>query len=86
MRKIEKSERTRQINHPRRTIWQSIKLADAGWFTFPELDESENDEIFVARLAGFGSCFPAFPSAEAQARNTLQAARQFLARYFKEEA
>jgi hypothetical protein len=77
-RSLAKSERTREMNHPRRTIHQSIKLADAGWFPFPELTEEENDVIFQARLAGFGPCYAALPDAETQARRTLAGARAFL--------
>jgi hypothetical protein len=71
-----RGEHTRAINHPRRTLEQSRKLADAGWFPFPELTEEENDEIFIARLSGFGPCFMAYPDAETQARRTLAAARK----------
>ena len=74
-----RGEHTRAINHPRRTLEQSRKLADAGWYPFPELTEAENDEIFVARLAGFGSCYPAYPNAGAQAKSTLEAARKHAA-------
>jgi hypothetical protein len=56
---------------------QAAKLADAGWYPFPELTEEENDEIFIARLGGFGPCFAAYPDAEAQTRKTLAAARTF---------
>ena len=79
MTRAEKHEQTRSINHPRRTIWQSRKLAEAGWFPFPELSEEENDVIFCARLAGFGSCYPAYPDAQSQADSTFRAAREFLA-------
>ncbi len=72
-----RGEHTRVISHPRRTLEQSRKLADAGWFPFPELTEEENDEILIARLGGFGDCFPAYPDASSQARNTLRAARTF---------
>lgn len=72
------SERTRAINHPRRTIEQSRKLADAGWFPFPELSEEENDVIFQARLLGFAPCFAAYSDAQAQANRTLAAARKHL--------
>ena len=74
---VRDKETWRQANWPRRTMEQARKLADAGWFPFPELSEQENDEIFCARLAGFGPCFAAFPNAEAQAKRTLKAARAF---------
>lgn len=45
---------------------------------FPELTDAENNIVFRARLKGFASCFPCFPSAEAQARNTLAAATKWL--------
>jgi len=45
---------------------------------FPELSDDENEIIHEARAFGFGSSFPAYPSAEAQARNTLAAAKKFL--------
>lgn len=80
MTRAEKHEQTRAVHHPRRTIHQSRKLADAGWFSFPELTEEENDVIFQARLAGYGPCFPAYPTAEAQAKSTLEGARRFLAK------
>ncbi len=56
---------------PRRTPEQAIRLHHSGWFPFPELNEADNDMIFQARLAGFGSCFPAYPDAETQAMNTF---------------
>lgn len=73
-----RGEHTRFFNHPRRTLEQSRKLADAGWFPFPELTEEENDTIFQARLAGFGACFAAYPTATAQAHKTLRAAVDYL--------
>jgi hypothetical protein len=75
-----RGEHTRAINHPRRTLEQSRKLADAGWYPFPELTEAENDEIFIARLSGFGLCSAAYPDAESQARKTLKNAREHNAR------
>jgi hypothetical protein len=77
--KLARQESRRAANHPRRTIEQSRRLAECGWFPFPELTEEENDEIFCARLAGFGSCFPAYPTAQAQADLTLAAARKYTA-------
>jgi hypothetical protein len=71
-------EMRRLANWPRRTMEQAEKLAKAGWYPFPELSEAENDEIFCARLAGFGLCSAAYPDAEAQARRTLANARRFL--------
>jgi hypothetical protein len=65
------------IYHPRRTLEESRKLCDGGWYPFPELTIEENDEIFVARLAGFASCFPAHPTALDQAMRTLRYARDF---------
>ena len=47
---------------------------------FPELTPEENNVIFRARLAGFASFFPCYPTAEAQARSTLNGARKWLAR------
>ncbi len=44
---------------------------------FPELTESENAEIRLARDNGMTIFFAAFPDAETQARRTLQAARDF---------
>lgn len=45
---------------------------------FPELTAHENRIIAHARAHGFAGFFPCFPSAEAQARNTLAAARSYL--------
>ncbi len=45
---------------------------------FPELTHDENEIIHEARTKGFGSSFPAYPDAEAQARNTLNAAKKHL--------
>lgn len=45
---------------------------------FPELTPEENNVIFRARIKGFASFYPAFPSAEAQARATLAGARKWL--------
>lgn len=83
MTRTNKQENTRSINHPRRTLSQSRKLCDGGWYPFPELSESENDEIFCARLAGFGSCYPAYPTSLHQARQTLKSARDFMGQYKK---
>lgn len=66
------------MNHPRRTSDESRRLTEAGWFPFPELTEAENDVIFRARLAGYGSCFAAWPTALAQAQATLAGAAKFL--------
>lgn len=76
--RAEKHENTRAVHHPRRTLEQSRKLADAGWFPFIELSDAENDIIFCARLAGYGSCFPAYPNATSQAMRTLAGANAFL--------
>ena len=45
---------------------------------YPELTDAENGEIRMARAAGMAAFYPAYPNAEAQARNTLAAARTFL--------
>lgn len=50
------------------------------WGEFPELTDSENEEIWAARNAGFAKFYPAFPDAEAQARKTLNGARDFMAK------
>lgn len=55
---------------PKKDEWDSIH--------YPELSDEENNEIRVARRAGFASMFPAFPSADAQSQNTLKAARTFM--------
>lgn len=47
---------------------------------FPELTHDENEVIHEARALGYGPCFPCYPTAEAQARNTLAGARAFLDR------
>lgn len=47
------------------------------WGKFPELSHEENEEIWKARNSGFAAFFPAFPDAETQAKNTLQAARKW---------
>lgn len=44
---------------------------------FPELTDSENEEIHIARRAGFAKFYPVFPDALTQARNTLAGAREF---------
>ena len=46
---------------------------------FPELTFDENEVIHEARAHGFGSSFPAFPTAKDQALATLEAAQKFLA-------
>ncbi len=43
---------------------------------YPELSDSENEEIRVARRLGYAAMFPAFPSAETQA-NTLGGGSEF---------
>lgn len=45
---------------------------------FPELTTDENEIIHEARACGYGSCFAAYPTAEAQARRTLAGARKWL--------
>lgn len=45
---------------------------------FPELTWEENEIVHEARACGFASCFPCYPTAEAQARNTLAGAKRFL--------
>jgi hypothetical protein len=45
---------------------------------FPELTPEENNTVFRARLKGYASFFPAYPSAEAQARSTLAGAVKWL--------
>jgi glutamine amidotransferase-like uncharacterized protein len=71
------------MNHPRRTKEESKKLTAAGWFPFPELNEEQNDIIFQARLKGFASCFPSYPTAQAQADSTYRAAQAFLKPWVK---
>lgn len=46
--------------------------------SFPELDESENHIILIARAKGFARFWPAFPSATAQAKSTFAAAQAWL--------
>jgi len=48
---------------------------------YPELTDKENALIVRAREAGYAEFFPAYPNAEAQARNTLAGATRFLASY-----
>jgi hypothetical protein len=55
-----------------------VQFADAGWFPFCELSPEDNDIIFQARLAGYGPCFAAFPTSQAQADRTLAGAKKFL--------
>ena len=38
----------------------------------------ENEIIHEARANGFGSCFPAYPTAMTQAHSTLNAAKKWL--------
>jgi len=45
---------------------------------FPELTEAENDIIHEARACGYASCYPCYPTAEAQARSTLKGATNWL--------
>jgi hypothetical protein len=45
---------------------------------FPELTTEENATIDRARAAGWAACYPAYPSAEHQAKKTLIGARIFL--------
>jgi hypothetical protein len=45
---------------------------------YPELTDAENGEILRARQSGFSAMYPSFPNAEAQARNTLAGAREWL--------
>jgi hypothetical protein len=45
---------------------------------YPELSAEDNELIRKARRAGYAAMFPAFPTAEAQSRNTLNGARKFL--------
>ncbi len=57
-------------DHRKRDEWDAIR--------YPELTDAENDEIRVARRAGFASMYPMFPSAQAQSDNTLKGARAFM--------
>ena len=65
-------------NHPLRTVAESRRLTDSGWFAFPELTVTENDLVFRARLLGYAQCYPCYPDGETQARRTLTAAKQYL--------
>ena len=47
------------------------------WDDYPELTDSENEEIRKARCAGFAVFYPVSPDAETQARKTLAGARAF---------
>ncbi len=47
-------------------------------WSFPELSSQENSIITDARLRGYAAFYPSFPSAKAQAENTLAGARAFL--------
>ena len=46
--------------------------------SFSELTREENKIIHKARIEGFASFYPAYPSAESQARDTLKGAKEFL--------
>ena len=46
---------------------------------FPELTFDENEDIHEARATGFAISFPAIPDAKSQAKQTLRAARAWLA-------
>lgn len=52
---------------------------------FPELTAEENETIHEARAAGYVSCYPAYPDAEAQAQKTLAGARKWLEEHPAEE-
>jgi hypothetical protein len=58
-----------------RERWYAKKF---GAGDFPELTEDENEIVHEARACGYGSCYPAYPTAEAQARSTLAGARKWL--------
>ncbi len=58
------------------TVRHYAKAFGAG--DFPELSHDENEVIHEARACGFGASFMAYPTAEAQARRTLAAARRWL--------
>ncbi len=45
---------------------------------FPELTAHENKTIRIARAHGFAGFFPCYPTALAQAKNTLKAAQSYL--------
>jgi hypothetical protein len=51
---------------------------DFGAGDFPELTEEENETIHEARVCGFGVSYPAYPTAESQARSTLAGAKKWL--------
>lgn len=59
-----------------RTLRHYYKPFGAG--DFPELTDDENETIHEARACGFGSSFPAYPTAESQALSTLKAAQKWL--------
>lgn len=49
---------------------------------FPELTARENQIIHIARDHGFAGFFPCYPTAKAQAENTLRAAQTYLGQDF----
>lgn len=78
----------RQVGHVQFVPNTAIKKDEWDAITYPELSLAENDEIRVARRAGFASMYPAYPNAEAQARSTLDGARKFMATahsYYRED-
>lgn len=48
------------------------------WGEFPKLSNADNEVIWRARELGFASFWPSYPTAQAQADNTLAGAKRFL--------